>query len=151
MKTCADCKVPKDESEFGWKNKEKGWRRSYCNECMKAHRLKHYYGNKQQYLDRNARRREEVLRKYLEWLASHPCVDCGEDDVLVLDSDHVRGKKRGCISKMVNSYTWSTVLRELKKCESRCANCHRRKTATEQGWAKYVPDGTVAQMVRAHA
>jgi hypothetical protein len=25
-------------------------------------------------------------------------------------------------------YSWESVLKEIQKCEIRCANCHRRKT-----------------------
>lgn len=72
-----------------------------------------------------------------EYLLAHPCVDCGETDPIVLDADHVRGKKHFNISAMLQGYAWSAVLEELEKCEMRCANCHRRKTAKEFGYDRH--------------
>jgi hypothetical protein len=61
-------------------------------------------------------------------------VDCGESDPVVLDFDHVRGSKRFSIAIAVTlGYPWETLLREIEKCEVRCANCHRRKTARQMG------------------
>jgi hypothetical protein len=31
---------------------------------------------------------------------------------------------------------WSRVLLEIEKCDVRCANCHRRRTAQQYGWRK---------------
>ena len=64
----------------------------------------------------------------VRYLSEHPCVDCGEVDSVVLDFDHVRGKKFKNIAEMANSYPWLSVLKEIEKCVVRCANCHRRKT-----------------------
>ena len=60
------------------------------------------------------------------YLLEHPCVDCGIKDTRVLEFDHVRGKKDGNISHAVNQI-WSLekLIKEIDKCEVRCANCHR--------------------------
>jgi hypothetical protein len=64
------------------------------------------------------------------YLATHPCVDCGEADPVVLEFDHVRGEKRMDVGRMATSVGVGlvTLQAEIDKCEVRCANCHRRKT-----------------------
>lgn len=86
--------------------------------------------------DANAPDIRESNRRYIfEYLLEHPCVDCGESNPLVLEFDHVRGKKRFSISSVMNStYRIETIQKEIDKCEVRCANCHRRKTAQEWDW-----------------
>jgi len=93
------------------------------------HRVKNYARNRQFLAD---------------YLAEHPCVDCGENDPLVLDFDHVRGKKKQNVSRMVvDGYCLKTLLKEISKCEVRCANCHRRKSAKQLNYHK-VRKGKVA-------
>ncbi|MCW8141499.1 MAG: hypothetical protein KIT58_21560 [Planctomycetota bacterium] len=68
-------------------------------------------------------------------LAAHPCVDCGEADPVVLDFDHVRGEKASEVSGLVRRrLSLDVVAAEIAKCDVRCGNCHRRKTAREQSW-----------------
>jgi hypothetical protein len=68
-----------------------------------------------------------------EYLGQHPCVDCGESDPVVLQFDHVRDKRYNVSTMIRGGFAWSTVEAEIEKCEVRCGNCHRRKTAREQG------------------
>lgn len=76
---------------------------------------------------RERRARNKAFRD--EYLLTHPCVDCGEADPIVLDFDHVRGQKRYNVSPMWNSsYGLARIQAEIAKCEVRCSNCHRRKT-----------------------
>jgi hypothetical protein len=68
--------------------------------------------------------RTQLLRWYKQ---THPCVDCGEPDPLVLQFDHVTGEKLFTIG-----YNKATDLAplwdEIQKCEVRCANCHIKQT-----------------------
>jgi hypothetical protein len=73
-------------------------------------------------------------RLVLQRLARAACVDCGVTDVLVLQFDH-RGEKTRDIGWFVSSGSPARrVADELDKCDVRCANCHRRRTATVGGW-----------------
>jgi hypothetical protein len=69
-------------------------------------------------------------RQYVtDYLLAHPCVDCGEKDIIVLEFDHVRGDKKYNVSNLImQSYGLNTLITEIEKCEVRCANCHRRIT-----------------------
>lgn len=92
---------------------------------------RHYQKNKQYYIEKSKKARlknRESNQEYLiEYLLSHPCVDCGEKDILVLEFDHVNGKNFS-----INAYLSLTRIKtELTLCEVRCANCHTRRHAIE--------------------
>lgn len=60
------------------------------------------------------------------------CVDCGNKNLTVLDSDHVDGKTAG-IARLANTGRVTELLKELERCVTRCANCHRIVTAQRRG------------------
>jgi hypothetical protein len=69
-----------------------------------------------------------------EHLKNNPCVDCGNDDVDVLEFDHVKGEKYKTINHMIKRRNGVDKIREeIAKCEVRCANCHRKRHAIENG------------------
>jgi hypothetical protein len=73
----------------------------------------------------------------IEFLKAHPCIDCDERDIRVLDFDHAPGTKTADVSVLVGrGASWKRIEGEMAKCVVRCANCHRRKTAVELGWYK---------------
>ena len=130
MKNCRDCKLDKDLSEFDYSNSKKR-HLAHCKECRKLRMRKHYSENKEYYLNKSKRRAQSLvlsnrtaLFKYLE---EHPCVDCGETDPTVLEFDHIDNKERN-VSELLRDYKWEYILKEIEKCEVRCANSHRRKT-----------------------
>ena len=101
------------------------------NQVVAAKR--HYEANKEKIKARTARRNKKQRRINKEYVAfvkslSH-CVDCGNDNDIVLEFDHVRGEKRGNVSDMSHqSFSIKTIKLEIEKCEIRCANCHRIAT-----------------------
>ncbi len=142
-KICSGCGEERDfERDFSWKNKEKGTRQRWCKFCQAEANKIHYRINKQIYLDRaitrNARVNTENKQRLYDYLSRHPCVDCGETDIRVLEFDHVRGSKSANITRMLNNaIAWSTIEAEIDKCEVRCANCHRIKTNERGGWWRF--------------
>lgn len=146
IKKCSKCQTEKPELEFNWKLKNKS-RTSYCKECSRSYIRSHYQNNKKYYLNKAKQRNiklRDILFKFLgEYLLSHPCVDCEESDILVLEFDHK--------DRMNKTFSISTIVRrrlnieelviEVSKCDVRCANCHRRKTEKENNsWKlKYAP------------
>lgn len=142
-KVCNICGQKKTLDQYSWRNKKRGTKQGYCKDCHREYRRQHYLANHEKYKDMqkvwndaNAPDIRESNRRYIfEYLLEHPCVDCGESNPLVLEFDHVRGKKRFSISSVMNStYRIETIQKEIDKCEVRCANCHRRKTAQEWDW-----------------
>lgn len=136
QKVCCRCKLSKDLDLFNNYSSSKDGKQPHCRECASAY----YKGNAIQHKSNVSRRNKKVrafvqenVRMYLE---SHPCVDCGEIDPIVLEFDHMdRSSKLKAIGDM-SGYSWDVILAEIQKCEVRCANCHRRKTATQMGWYK---------------
>jgi Helix-turn-helix len=65
----------------------------------------------------------------LDVLRRHPCVDCGQRDTVVLEFDHV-GTKRAAVTQLAwHGCSLATIDKEVRECEVRCADCHRRITA----------------------
>lgn len=132
-KRCSSCKETKDSVDFALNTKKPDGLQSVCRACKKVSDKAYYKIHKvTQRRQINAAvkiRRDaskEVIRNYLQ---THPCVDCGETDIIVLDFDHVRGEKDAEISRLVaNGASILRIEAEIEKCEIRCANCHRRAT-----------------------
>ncbi len=102
-------------------------------EDQKKFSAAHYEKYKDQYKSRSKKRNRNQRkwgREFIQRVKKNlPCVDCGESNPVVLEFDHVCGEKHHNISDMVNqSYCIDTIKKEIRKCEVRCANCHRKKT-----------------------
>jgi transcription elongation factor Elf1 len=140
---CAACGVDKTSAEFSFADQERRILNAYCRVCHAAYRHAHYLANKADYVRRaivqTKARREENRRQVLLYLATHPCVDCGNANVVTLEFDHRdRARKLTEVSRLIGNRRWPRVLTEIEKCDVRCINCHRRKTGREFGWAKVV-------------
>jgi hypothetical protein len=72
----------------------------------------------------------------VDYLAEHPCIDCGERDVAVLEFDHVAARTHTIASLLCHGAAEDRILAEISRCQVRCANCHRRVTAQRGGWIR---------------
>ncbi len=137
---CSRCGEVKPNEDFAWRRKDKGWRETYCRPCRAAYKQEHYAKNKQRYKDQAAEWSQATLEergRYLwNFFQTHPCVDCGEADPVVLEFDHIE-EKLFDIGAGFRGKNWQTVLDEMRKCEVVCVNCHRRRTAERQGSQRF--------------
>jgi hypothetical protein len=138
---CSRCGEVKAIDEFPMKYKDRGLRRVWCRDCCREYGREHYRKNRQAYLDkavrRNRRERSKARDLLHAYLRQHPCVDCGESDITLLDFDHRdRSMKRATISRLIHTEGWDGALVEIEKCDVRCANCHRRRTARQFNWRR---------------
>lgn len=90
--------------------------------------------------DLDRQRRQKIIRKrrmqvkarawIKEYLKYHSCVDCGNSDLRVLEFDHRDpSQKKFAISRKVSDgVSIETLVKEVAKCDVRCANCHRIRT-----------------------
>ena len=135
-KKCSRCKTLKDLQFFPNDNTRRDGYGHRCNVCQKIYAKLHYQKYKHIYKERTKKSRIEKRLFTYNYKKTHPCVDCGEKDPVVLDFDHRnREEKTGNISKMVQNRTSIKNLeKEIAKCDIRCANCHRRRTAKQLNW-----------------
>jgi hypothetical protein len=138
--TCTVCGEDKEVEAFPFKNKAAGRRHHECKACMAAYGREHYTRHRQAYISRNVAnmrvRRRAVKERVWHHLANQACVDCGEPDPLVPDFDQVdpKNKRKEIYWLAQGNHAWKTILEEIGKCEVRCANCHRLRTAYQFSW-----------------
>ncbi len=76
------------------------------------------------------------MKAYLaHYLTEHPCVDCGNADVRVLDFDHRPefDKRDDVMSLVRDGNSRRTIDAEIAKCDVRCRNCHAIVTLERAG------------------
>jgi len=134
-KKCYSCKITKDVGDFNKNSCRKDKLNSICRECGKIRSKRFYQEHLIEHRKTTTRRKKRQVRLNQAWkydyLKTHPCVDCGETDPVVLEFDH-RGDKERLIGRSVAlGCSIETISKEVEKCDVRCANCHRRKTAKD--------------------
>tara|TARA_R110000822_G_scaffold285119_1_gene406498 strand:+ start:459 stop:872 length:414 start_codon:yes stop_codon:yes gene_type:complete len=109
-----------------------------CRECSNSRSKSYYEKNKgkqkKQIYEAKLKRIEKNRRFLFAYLSKHVCIDCGESDPRVLEFDHQKDKEYNVSILLHGGYSQDKIQKEIDKCEVRCANCHRRKTAIDFGW-----------------
>ncbi len=152
MRRCCMCHQEKPDSDFAFRSAT-GVRQDHCRVCHAAYRRQHYLDHREEYIAREVARmksyRLDNRARILEYLSSHACVDCGEAEPLVLDFDHrERDTKRSEVARLSTCKPWKIVSLEISKCDVRCGNCHRRRTAQQLGWAEKTVAAQAVKPVR---
>jgi hypothetical protein len=141
MKTCSKCKIEKPHEDFHTRGN--GVRRGVCKKCWNAAAK----GWKKSDFDAKGWRMQRRMF-IVDYFQRNPCVDCGEKNPIVLEFDHVpeRGQKSFEISGGMKGQPMKRLLVEMSKCEVRCANCHRKKTAARNPshWCHIFMEGSQA-------
>ncbi len=124
--------------EFPWKYKSLNIRHAVCKDCTAKRSRSWYSNNRESQTERvmeNKRADRIRSREFVwEYLSTHPCIDCGETYIVVLEFDHVIGGKTKDVAVLIaDGATVQRIKREIALCVVRCANCHRRKTAKDRG------------------
>lgn len=136
-KICYTCKITKTSDQFN-KNKSKSdGLNSICKVCSQERSRQYYSDNKVHHIKNITRRKKATIKSsqdyILDYLKQHHCVDCGNDDVRVLEFDHLGDKSYNVSQLISGGYSMSTLITEIAKCEVVCANCHRIRTYTRSG------------------
>lgn len=143
-KICTKCGEEKPLEEYAYKNKPKGIKKPHCKECDKVARRQYYLDNKERIVeDILIRNKEKKKRNYTflhKYLETHHCVDCGNDNPIVLEFDHRDNvDKVDSISKMCSEGRGiESIKKEIDKCDVRCSNCHKIRTAKQMNWFSYL-------------
>jgi hypothetical protein len=143
--TCTRCCLELPLTEFNFKDRQRGRLHPLCRTCSQQYFRSYYARHRAKYVLRskvkNAFEREGIRARILEFLRTHPCVDCGESDPVVLQFDHQDPKlKSSNVGDLLRRRAaWTTIRAEIDKCDVRCANAHQRRTAAQFGWYRIRP------------
>jgi hypothetical protein len=129
VKVCSKCRMEQPSECFGKNRWHSDGLASQCRKCTNLTRLKSYRNNQEKVLRACAARNSRGRRFLARVKMKLGCVDCGyKAHPAALDFDHVRGTKKFKIANSV-SRSMKDLKIEIRKCEVRCANCHRIQTS----------------------
>jgi len=127
-----------------------------CRSCNREYQQKWFATNRatqRERVKRNNIKGAKRNRAYVwDLLRNSVCHDCGlvgsEDaNWVVFEFDHRdRETKEALVSQLIyKPASLKTLKAEIEKCDVVCANCHRRRTMHQLGWAKGSLYGETAQ------
>jgi hypothetical protein len=133
---CVTCEEMRPLADYNVRRSAQDGLQARCRACSREWYARNKADHIRRVALRNKRVRGEHQERMADYLLDHPCVDCGETDLRVLELDHEDpALKTANVGRLLASaLPWSTVLAEIDKCSVRCANCHRRRTAESYGW-----------------
>ena len=129
-KICNHCNIEQSIENFAFKNTKKGVRK----------RKLYYDKNKDEIITDILKRNKEIKKRnykfIFNYLSTHFCVDCNESNPIVLEFDHRDNtNKTYAVSELINrGSSIKTLQKEIDKCDVRCANCHKIRTAKQFNW-----------------
>ncbi len=142
-KKCGKCGTVRPLTEFAKNRTKADGLQAMCRTCKRSYNAEYYTRTKSRHNPQRALLRTEAVRsareRLAEYLRSHPCIDCGETDIVVLQFDHLRDKVMNIHAMVRSGLAWRRIAQEIAKCEVVCANDHHRRTARAQGWSKALP------------
>ncbi len=131
MKFCSACEQEKPVDAFGKWSKSPDGLYYRCKQCRSEYDKAHYASSParralvRQADKKNVERNRVLLRELKE---NSRCTDCGNDNPIVLEFDHLRDKQYNVANMIDNGRSWASIQSEIEKCEVVCANCHRVRT-----------------------
>lgn len=132
VKRCGRCRQALPVEMFSRHPTER--RQFWCRECFRAYFRQRGSKHRAQVNAGRNRRVERARDHLLLKLEESRCRDCGESHVVVLEFDHVRGRKSADLARLVgDGARLREIDEEAAKCDVVCANCHRRRTAHRVG------------------
>ena len=112
MKKCSKCGKELPITDFYFRDKAKGIRRSECKYCH-CQRVKDDYKKKHE--------------QFNQMKSQYSCAKCGDSRVYVLDFHHLDPEEKDFTIGQGIRHAFDTekIQEEIKKCVPLCANCHR--------------------------
>lgn len=133
LRRCGRCTRSLPESSF---NRYRGGRQWWCRDCFREYFMQRGDLHRRQSARSKQRRVEAALELVSAYKRAHPCDDCGETNLVLLDFDHLREKVREISLMAAAGAPLDAIRTEIAKCEVVCANCHRRRTARRGDWVR---------------
>jgi hypothetical protein len=141
MKICKNCSVKKDFSLFRKLARNVDGYDSDCKECRRIKDKNTYYNNlnksRKDAIKYKNKTRDNIRDLVYKYLLNKECLDCGISNPVLLEFDHKVNKKFTIGNMLKDGVSKETLFFEIEKCDIRCCNCHRLKTAKDFKYYRY--------------
>ena len=143
FKSCSKCKIEKPRLDFHFRDKKKNKINSKCKECQSKAGIIWRNKSGQRKIQNiksliNIRRYIHNKRNFIiNYLEKNPCSNCGNNDIRVLEFDHLNPLTKKYNISQMNSHNLDNIKLEIDKCQVLCRNCHLIKTKTNHSNNSY--------------
>ena len=129
IKECKKCGEEKPYENFSKNRRRKDGFQDHCKSCIKVRDAKQYANNKGRFATWSKDRRLRVRKQVFEYLLTHPCVECDEKDIVVLEFDHrTQTTKRFDVMSATHGHSWKTIEAEIKNRQTTLDGHNKRLT-----------------------